>query len=56
MGVSGGPVNSSPRFDCEPADEASCGEFGSQTTKRVCSVADALAIVGDRYSLLIVRW
>ena len=24
-------------------------------TKRVCSVADALAVVGDRYSLLIVR-
>src|SRR3954470_17133592 len=24
-------------------------------TKRICSVADALAIVGDRYSLLIVR-
>jgi len=23
--------------------------------KRICSVADALAIVGDRYSLLIVR-
>ena len=24
-------------------------------TKRVCSVADALGVVGDRYSLLIVR-
>ena len=24
-------------------------------TRRVCSVADALAVVGDRYSLLIVR-
>ena len=24
-------------------------------TKRVCSVADALAVVGDRYSLLVVR-
>ena len=27
----------------------------SQTHKEVCSVADALAVVGDRYSLLIVR-
>jgi DNA-binding HxlR family transcriptional regulator len=24
-------------------------------TRRVCSVADALAVVGDRYSLLVVR-
>lgn len=27
----------------------------AKPTSRVCSVADALAIVGDRYSLLIVR-
>jgi DNA-binding HxlR family transcriptional regulator len=26
-----------------------------QPSKRVCSVADALAVVGDRYSLLVVR-
>lgn len=27
----------------------------SKPTRRVCSVADALGVVGDRYSLLIVR-
>ena len=31
--------------------------MGSETklTERVCSVADALAVVGDRYALLVVR-
>jgi DNA-binding HxlR family transcriptional regulator len=30
-------------------------DLKDKPTRRVCSVADALAIVGDRYSLLIVR-
>ena len=30
-------------------------DLEDQPTKRVCSVADALSTVGDRYSLLIVR-
>jgi len=30
-------------------------DLKDKPSKRVCSVADALAIVGDRYSLLIVR-
>ena len=30
-------------------------DLKAKPTKRICSVADALAIVGDRYSLLIVR-
>ena len=30
-------------------------DLKDKPTKRVCSVADALALVGDRYSLLIVR-
>ena len=30
-------------------------DLKDKRTKRICSVADALAIVGDRYSLLIVR-
>src|SRR4051812_13360061 len=30
-------------------------DLKDKPTKRICSVADALAIVGDRYSLLIVR-
>src|SRR3954453_8343571 len=30
-------------------------DLKGKPTKRICSVADALAIVGDRYSLLIVR-
>jgi DNA-binding HxlR family transcriptional regulator len=27
----------------------------SRPTRRVCSITDALAIVGDRYALLVVR-
>jgi DNA-binding HxlR family transcriptional regulator len=30
-------------------------DLKDKPTKRVCSVADALGLVGDRYSLLIVR-
>jgi DNA-binding HxlR family transcriptional regulator len=30
-------------------------DLKDQPTKRICSVADALSTVGDRYSLLIVR-
>ncbi len=29
--------------------------LGSKRTRRVCSITDALGIVGDRYALLVVR-
>lgn len=30
-------------------------DLDAEPTRRVCSVADALGVVGDRYSLLVVR-
>src|SRR6202043_4038861 len=59
-----GPTIHDVSWECKlsPPDESSRRgatvgpmDLEDQPTKRVCSVADALSTVGDRYSLLIVR-